>query len=176
MTTAKISDRISELTPKLASYSRFIGYQSPELTDEDIFQGMALSLIEKDQNDPAFCEQKDSYLKQCAFWEGMHLVEPTHAYDRHVQEESVLFEQIPDEAGDPARIAEDNELMSEIIDLVSQMSAENIAIVKLFFLGYGTGEIASKMGISSAAVSQRKNTVFGNMRKALKEYPEELSK
>lgn len=162
MNTSTIHARLEDLTPRIFAYSNFI--HSPELETEDIRQEMYLALLEKSAEDPTFAEQSPSYQSWYATWQAKHTAEKARTYDGHVQDADDTQMEIilcgnSDENNDPARVAEQEEELAELLQQISALSPENQTVVKMTYLGYTTGEIAERLNISAPAVSQRKKTI-----------------
>lgn len=168
--TDPIHNRLTELAPRLIAYSAFV--HSPEMEREDVQQEMALALLEKSNQDPAFAEQNDSYLTWYATWSAKNIASKSRTYDSHVQEEAAIpdtgegadmYLALPDD--DPAVIVEQRENFDELLSMLSELSTENQTVVKMTFHGYDTQEIAAVLGISSPAVSQRKKTIRNTLKR-----------
>lgn len=159
--TPTIHDRLTDLTPRMLAYARTI--QSPELDADDLYQEMALAIVERDQRDPAFLDQQDAYLTQYGTWQAKHAAEKSYSYHGHVT-------QLEDAAGmycllgddpdaDPVQAAETAETIDELLEMVQALDPKNQQVVRLLYCGYSESEIARELHISRPAVSQRKRTI-----------------
>ena len=81
--------RIESLSPRLMRYAK--GVACAGFTQDDAFQVMATSLLERNLVEPKFVEQTDAYLICYANFEARHQVEKIHTYLRYVDEEGTLL-------------------------------------------------------------------------------------
>ena len=184
--TPLIHTRITDLTPRLMAYARFV--HSIQLDLPDVQQEMFLALLEKDRKQPAFASQTDAYLVRYALWMAQHAAEKTWTYDSHVartvnqtreahngraqpdrdysSDEIIFYDLTPDpDAADPAEVTEQRETLEALLSAVQEMSPSNQTLVKMIYLGYSESEIAEHLGISRPAVTQRKATIARAVKK-----------
>ena len=161
---ALIHQRIQSLTPRLIAKSHFI--PSDHLEPDDLQQEMFIALLEKAQAAPGFAEQKDAYLVRYATWMAKHAAERTWTYSSHVESQTLslagedeVFDNFSDDNADPAYLVEQSEELEEMLSRLQDLSPENRTVVKMIYLGYTESEIATELGISRPAVTQRKRTI-----------------
>lgn len=171
MSTSSIYERLDKLTPKIFAYSKFI--HGPGLGTDDIRQEMYLALLEKQQEDPTFFDNNDSYMAWYATWTAKNKAARSRRYDHRIEgstdTESFEYYHVDREKSDPAKIAENNENMTEILEALQQMASENVTVIKMVYLGYSNTEIAETLNVTPAAVSQRKKNITRKLRERIQE-------
>lgn len=171
MSTSSIDERLDKLTPKIFAYSNFI--HGPELETDDIRQEMYLALLEKQQEDPTFFDNNDSYMAWYATWTAKNQAARNRSYDHRIgrSTDTASFEYYHVDRGesDPAKIAENNENLNEILDVLQQMAPENMSVIRMIYLGYTNMEIAETLKVTPAAVSQRKKNITRKIRERIRD-------
>lgn len=159
--TPTIHDRLTDLTPRMLTYARAI--PPGELEPDDLYQEMALAIVERSQKDPRFLEQQDAYVTQFGTWRAKHAAERGYRQAARTTPledgEADMYCLVSDPSEDPEEAAEQAEALDELVEMVLELTPENQSVVKLIYLGYSESEIATRLHISRPAVSQRKRTI-----------------
>lgn len=168
---------LDSLLPELKKTASILALRSYDIEAEDLFQEMCLVILEKAQSDPEFMEQKPNYIKGQAWFVGLRRLEKTYTYRRHIVRNSAamraidsqaldLFESLSevieetDLSGQEPRQVETSLVRSwEMAEVFATLDAKNQTIVQGLFIGLEGREIAEEIGISPAAVSQRKKII-----------------
>jgi RNA polymerase sigma factor (sigma-70 family) len=163
-------EALDRLTPKLRSIAYRIAQGDPSgvLDPDDIFQEMAIVLLERSEKDPEFLNQKDAYiLVTCAHNGGTHKVRSSRTHYHHYAytTESTddafddIIDLIPSREPSPEKQVIDLEEIRAISAAYLALTPENQQVVKLLYLGDRQTEVAAVMGITPAAISQRKQVI-----------------
>lgn len=163
------NERISELAPRLNARARAIAAASPEHDPDDLFQEMALAIIDRTNRDASFISQKDAYILQFATWFGKNRASASRTYGKYVGQEMMIkaedgdtissFDLIGDNTQNPERQYIRMETAEDLGERIKTLTPHNQQIVAMIYLGYSQVEIAKELGISKPAVTQRKATI-----------------
>ena len=161
------------IAPKITACARIVS-QTCSIEPDDLEQLAWLKLTERVVADPDFINRPDVELVTFGKWRMQHARSAAASYDRHVYEETIWvdddgeeqsdFEWIADpgrDSDDPEEIRIRRELEEAVRKALEGLSASNRLIAGMLAAGYQAWEIAREMGISPAAVSQRKRTIAG---------------
>lgn len=170
----QIVKRIEDLQPVLGYKANYICNSvnpEPFIEQCDIEQEMAIALLERARRDEAFCEQASTYLAKLAEWRGLNAALRTKghvdaAISLDTQEyagQAEFAELIPDSTMSPEDSAVQAETIEELLEMVED-DPRGAQMVRMFYLGYSETEIAGELGVSQAAISQRKRKLAGAWR------------
>jgi len=178
--SSALNQRIEKLYPRLNRTAAhvFYGQPVPMVEQEDIAQEMALRIIERVNQLPGRLDQTDAYLMidavRCA---GNRACSNEIMYSKYVKPENALSKGNDDEDEDPVNWEEfyntsqpsiedtiEKRMMLETIKKrVKELSPECQQLITFAIIGYSDTEIASKLGVSKAAISQRRDTIRRNL-------------
>lgn len=148
-------------------------YASDHLEAEDIYQDMVVGLLEQAHKDPSFPKQTKSYICAKAGFLAMHAVRAKNIYRRYVESVSakpqeadqVHIDSFTSQSINPEKAVEQAEEAFRILDAIKRLSARDQAIVKMAYVGLSNAEIANKLGVSRAAITQRRAAIQGIARR-----------
>jgi RNA polymerase sigma factor (sigma-70 family) len=168
MTSEAVASKIESLSPRLQRKARVIAHKSDQVDVDDAYQDMVLSILERSEHSPDFVEQTDSYITQQAAWDASHVARSGRIYRKYnavpvefTDDEGDtinLIDITPDPTDVEAETLESLEMKS-LAAAIKALAPDNRQVVIMLYQGYSNKEIAEKMGISPAAVSQRKGTI-----------------
>ena len=162
----------TDLLPKFESLAyQFSGstLESPE----DLQQEMILSCLEKANKDPEFFNQTESYIVhqgRMRAWYFLRERDEFERYQYYVTEnedgESELDLVVSDELNPEVALIHKQELES-VVKTVEGLSGQEKTVVMLAVAGVTTGEIAKRLGVSTAAVCSYKTRAANKVRFAV---------
>jgi len=173
-TDTAVNARLLSLLPRIQSTAKCLD-TAPDIELGDLVNNMCLRIMERAQSIPGSLEQKDAYLVIDAYYNTMHLRESAQVYRKYNQSEMVVIED--EDEQDPVSFFETiatseinpedalvySEMADEIRERVQQLSPECVELIRYSVSGLNDSQIAEKVGVSKAAISQRRITI----RKAL---------
>lgn len=156
---ARVPHIPSVVSSKLENISRRYGqtYDSG-----DLYQEMALAIIERSTTDPSFLGQTPSYVVSYGAYKGKDTVKRERVIGSRTVSEDIL-ENFEDYSEDPASFFEEYQAAVRVLDALKRLSPTQQTIVKMVYLGYSQKEISQELGISAAAVSQYRNSIRSTM-------------
>lgn len=128
----------------------------------DLYQEMALAIIERSTTDPAFLGQTPSYVVSYGAYKGKDTVKRERVIASRTISEDML-ENFEDYSEDPASFFEEYQAAVRVLDALKRLSKTQQTIVKMVYLGYSQKEISQELGISAAAVSQYRSSIRSAM-------------
>ena len=159
--------KITELSQRMQLKANYIS--SPEHTADDLFQIMVEAIIVESEKKPEFIQQTDAYIVNFAVWTAKKKAQASRTYGKYVGEEKVFKTEEDDEASDfdtqtdpslsPEELVVRREVYRDIEKVIRTLSTENRKVVVMLFERYSQVEIAEALGITKAAVTQRKATI-----------------
>lgn len=154
-----VSERLEALTPRLRLIAASIARMSYSHTPDDLYQTMALSILERAAKDPAFIRQNDAYICCFAGWMAKHAAESDRARARFYQEleEEMDFVYLGVQEPGPETAYLTREAVQAIVDAARSRSPRQQQIVQMLYAGYRNSEIAAALGVSRPAVTQAIN-------------------
>jgi len=170
----RLDSRITSLFPRLNRIARYLAHPGLEYTADDLYQEMALTILDRSAGDSTFLDQRDGYLLQCASWDARNVAAKGRTYNRLVAaewflavrsaaaddgDEISLLELFADPDLTPEEHYLQTEQLEELAAAAASLSPSNQKIVGLIAIGYNWAEIADQLGVSRSAVSQRKNII-----------------
>lgn len=169
--------KIERLDPKIRKMAQVYGQQTYYGTD-DLYQQMVLTLIERSNTDPTFCQQTDSYILDCgrkyAFKPAQHrlAVENKYAASEPVLDDADdaddWFDTFASSEESPEAAYESLEQALAVAEILrSQLSGREQEVLSLVVKGVSTKEIASQFGVTPAAVSIYKSRIVAKVQAAL---------
>lgn len=175
--TSSIHTRIEQLTPRLSKIAAIHARATNETAD-DLFQAMVVHLLERQQADPNFCNQNDSYLldagRKQVCW---NAVRRTGIEAKYITAEPVIetdeggddsfFDTLPDPYPNPEVAQENLEQALAIAQVVrEQLSDREREVVALAVSGVSNKQICAMYGFSTATVSVYKRRAAEKIRSA----------
>jgi RNA polymerase sigma factor (sigma-70 family) len=176
MSTSPINAKIESLTRRIhnAAVKVAASQPVPGLVDpDDIAQEMALRMLERAAQITDLAEQSDAYLMIDAIKNaGWHTCQKEVTYLKYVEPEPMvssdddedaesLLEFIPSQERDPEQIVIERQMVGDILLAMRNLSEPSRKLIVLS--ATGLSEIARKLGVSKAAISQRRNTIRKNL-------------
>lgn len=171
--------RFLERVTKLSNRIEFYGNSFADGVDyepDDIVQNICVDILELHLRDHSFLDQNDSYVTMFSKWMTLNRNSKQRTYRKHVSrlEDEYARENLDDSGWEDVIAGQDlnpeemmcqEESLSEFLQDVFRLSPDNRKILTLIFLGYQTREIAEMIGVSSPAISQRKNVIANALSK-----------
>ena len=160
-----VEETITRLEPRLRHLARRQIARAPEIVElspDDLYQQMALSILEKANSDNAFLHQKDCYIAQFGLWAAMnHIRYIRYKYsswhvDLNCEDENELFYRNGRAGPDPSSSVE----VREIYDLLRGCPSEYQMVWNLLASGYTARESGQLLGLSAYSVGVRKKRML----------------
>lgn len=147
--------------------------------DDDARQEMYLALVEREAKDPRFASQQVGYHIRAAHFAAWHHREKAIIYDKYVSGEPVITDGNGDEVSifDTMIVFDDEqsvesqvearEAAHELRAAIETLPAHQARIARLLLAGYAPSEIAYKLGVSRANISQISRRMLAALRERL---------
>lgn len=160
---------LERLAPRLSAIAWRVKDAAAGYGPEDAFQDMALSLVEKGVQEPAFLEQTDSFILSRCSWDGRNKAQSGRTYSKFNEPEDIGFELLSDRSAGPEDEAETRELMAGLKNAIERLGVKDREIIALLVIDCSPADIARKLGVSRSAISQRLQRIRTTLAGALVE-------
>jgi RNA polymerase sigma factor (sigma-70 family) len=170
MLALTIYDRIEELTPKMKKLAA--SFANVTNDPDDIYQSMVVTLIERQEKNPTFCQQNDSYILDagrkavCFPVLRRSKIESryTCAEPELVDSDDNFFDTVASNDETPEAAYENMEQAQAMAEIIrSSLSDRERAVLGLVVKGISTSEIAIQLHTSPQAVSVFKSRVIAKL-------------
>lgn len=158
-----IFDRISSLEAKLRF--RAVSLAVPEVSEEDIYQGMIEKLITLSQSSN-LADQADVYILTQAEWTGRHMRRSALTYNKYIDGETLFADEDGKEISSfeleiDAELTPEESIISEETrrEIKEKLTPSQASVLDLLVYGFSKSEIAAMKNISRSAVSQQINGI-----------------
>jgi RNA polymerase sigma factor (sigma-70 family) len=189
LTATTVNSKLESLETRLVMIAKKAAQFSPDGDWEEMYQTILKGLLERNEKDAEFFNQTDAYICKYAEYMAKHAARKARVYLRYVDEEG--YEVDPEDSNEDADSRLDievnrerliqsicrveievmhSELTGAIVEGCDELTAENLKVVYLLYMGYKQVEIAEIMGISKPAVSQRIKTIASTLQGFVADY------
>ena len=160
-----VEETITRLEPRLRHLARRQIARCPEIVElspDDLYQYMVLSILEKANSDQAFLHQKDAFITQYGLWMTMNHVRKIRAkysswhIDVNCEDDNELHYRNGHAGAEPASAIE----VREIYDLLRRCPREYREVWTLLASGYTARESGQILGLSAYGVGARKKRML----------------
>ncbi len=145
----------------------------------DFFQIAAVKILEVQSGNPDFQNQTPAYIAQRGIWEARETASAEAVYGQHIvnlieendqddeDEAGYTFRDIEAETPGPEELAIQEEMIRAITKALETLPPTVTTVVKMLYLGYGETEIARTLGITTGAVTQKRNSLRAILKRIL---------
>jgi RNA polymerase sigma factor (sigma-70 family) len=145
-------------------------YCASGLEPQDVKQNMVLAIIEQAEIEPDFLDQKPAYIFQKAVWKGaQRQIDYGVAYNKYVgdlerrtdklEEYIEPIELVVSEEPTPEQDALEKETLNHLLTAIRDLEEKDQTIIAMTYQGYKGKEIAKKLGVTSATISQHRKAI-----------------
>ena len=150
-----------DLTPKLQTLSQAFAPMTLDGDPEDIYQEMALTLLEREQTSPDFSDQTESYIVHAGRMRAWTLARDRQIFNRHnafvsddPESDDSWFDMFPGHEDDPEEALIRKQELAAIVGSMRLLSRREGEILSLVVVGVRASEISERTG-DFAACRQR---------------------
>lgn len=165
---------LSVFTPKMHVLSNIFAARTLDNDPADLFQEMALTLIEKSIKNPEFQNQTESYIVHAARLRAITLADDNKVFSTYNQfvnddpeAEYGWFDQFASDDLSPEDAVIRKQDLAEIAAAMRDLSDREAEVMSMVVEGVRTKDIAAKLGVAPATVSTLKDRAVSKIKLAL---------
>ncbi len=173
MFTSTTLSRIESIAPRL-HHIALQQAQRSQIDAEDLEQDIYVELFTKVAKNPDLCNQTDAYIANAGYYAAAH----NASKDRTRINHDYTTREIVDDEGEPTSIFDmlplpqpgveddvvETETLAGIAEFVRELSVDDLKITRMAYAGSTNTEIAKAYGVSSSAITQRRQKIAARAR------------